>query len=115
MVKIQTVSLENKIYPLGFKVVTENLESLGLRQNPYILTYPVNRWYFLESDKVLEGPEDFGGIWVARTLSNARKLKEYMRANYSQETRIFRAALADILYYNNYRIKTQGINLFQEV
>lgn len=115
MAKIQTVSLENKIYPLGFKVVTRNLESLGLRKNPNIITYPLNEWYSLEPDQIVSGSQGFGGIWVARTLAGAKKLRGYIQDNYSQETRIFQAALGEILYFNSYRIKTDKINLFQEV
>jgi hypothetical protein len=115
MVKIYTITLDNKIYNLGFKVVTENLESLGLRKNPNIIQYPIGRWYFLSQDKLKEGKNDFGGIWVARTLSNARGLKRYMQEKYSRKTRIFKTALDEILYSNDYRVKTRGIQMFEEV
>jgi hypothetical protein len=115
MVKIHTVTLDGRVYSLGFKVVTEDLESLGLRRNPHILQYPVCEWYFLPQDNIRKGPDDFGGIWVARTLSGARGLRRYMQKQYSQNTRIFRAALDEILYANDYRVKTNGINMFEEV
>ena len=115
MVKINTVTLEGKTYSLGFKVVTENLESLGIRKNPNIVQYPINEWYFLESDKIVEGVGDFGGIWVTRTLSGANNLRKYMQKHYSKKTRIFRAALKKILYFNSYRIKTDGIFMFDEL
>jgi len=115
MVKIHTVTLDGKVYSLGFKVVTLNLESLGLRKNPNIVKYAIGEWYSLPSNQVRNGPNDFGGIWVARTLSGARGLRGYMRKQYSQETRIFRVALGEILYFNSYCMKTDRVNMFEEV
>ena len=115
MVKIQTIDLEGKTYFLGYRVVTEDLKSLGLRNNPNIITYPINEWYFLSEEKVKEGKEDFGGIWVARTLSSAKGLSKYMKNKHSTPTRIFKATLDRILYFNSYRIKTNGIMLFEEI
>jgi hypothetical protein len=115
MVKIHTLTLDNKVYSLGFKIVTKDLKSLGLRKNPNIIQYSVGEWYFLPPDQIERGPKDFGGIWVARTLSGAKGLRRYMRKHYSQETRIFRTMLGKILYFNSYRMKTNGINMFEEV
>lgn len=116
MVKIHTIELEGKTYFLGYKVVTEDLKSLGLRKNPNIRQYPVNEWYFLPDDQIKEGKEDWGGIWVARTLSNAEGLvKSINRTKNHFPTRIFKATLDQILYFNDYRIKTNGIMMFEEV
>jgi hypothetical protein len=99
----------------GYKVVTADLRSLGLRQNPNILTYPVGHWYFLPPQRVVSGKGDYGGIWVVRTLSAARRLKNYMRDHHGVETRIFEAHIARILYLNSYRIKTDGVFLTEEI
>ena len=115
MPKIHTVTLDEKIYPVGYKVVTESLKSLGLRKNPNIVKYPVSKWYYLSKDEVEQGSGDWGGIWVARTLSNAKNLSKYMKKHYSKRTRIFKATLDQILYHNSYRVKTNGINLYEEV
>lgn len=115
MVKIHTMKLENRIYPLGFKVVTENLESLGLRKNPNIIRYPINEWCFLNPENIRKGNDDFGGIWLARTLSGARGLSRYMKNKHSKKTRIFESVLDEILYANDYRIKTNGIYLVGEI
>jgi hypothetical protein len=113
--KIQTITLDDKVYNLGFKVVTQNLESLGLRKNPNIIKYPISEWYFLPKNKIKSGQDDFGGIWVTRTLSGAKGLQRYMKKYYSQETRIFKTAIDTILYSNSYRMKTNGINMLEEI
>ncbi|MGV8087403.1 MAG: hypothetical protein ACP5N1_07260 [Candidatus Woesearchaeota archaeon] len=113
--KIQTITLDDKVYNLGFKVVTQNLESLGLRKNPNIIKYPISEWYFLSQNQIVDGQDDFGGIWVARTLSGAKNLQKYMQKQYSKETRIFKTAIDKILYSNSYRVKTNGINMLEEI
>lgn len=115
MAKIQTISLEERTYFLGYKVVTEDLKSLGLRKNLNILTYPINKWYTLPKNQVSYGPGDWGGIWVVRLLSTAKKLQDYMSKGHNTKTRIFKACLDEILYSNSYRIKTTGIKMFEEV
>lgn len=114
MYKIHTIRLGNKEYPLGYRVVTDDLKSLGLRNNPNIIQYPFNQWYLLSENMVEGGDNDWGGIWVARTLSGAKGLKKYMAHKYRRETRIFLAALDQILFFNSYRIKTNGIKMFEE-
>ena len=115
MVRIHKVAFGKDIYSMGFKVVTEDLKFLGLRKNPNIIQYPVGEWYFLSLDRVKEGKEDFGGIWVARTLPGAERLRRYMQEKHSAKTRIFRSALDEILYFNDYRMKTNGIRMFEEI
>ena len=114
MVRIQTITLDHKIYSLGFKVVTTNLRSLGLRQNPNILQYKIGQWYVLPAEQIQDGNNDWGGIWAARTMSGAKMLQKYMEKKYDHKTRIFRTALDEIIFSNQYRIKTKGINLVEE-
>lgn len=113
--RIHTVELEGEIYPMGYRVVTEDFKSLGLRQNPNILEYPVRQWYFLPEDQIQEGKDDWGGIWVARIPSKAREIQKYMLERYNVRTKIFYAALGEILYCNNGHIKTDAINMFEEL
>ena len=115
MVRIYRIKLGNKEYPLGFKVVTQELKSLGLRKNPNLIQYPLNQWYYLPEDKVRPGKSDWGGIWVCRTLYAAKNLAKYVNEKYRIKTRIFKAALGRILYCNSYRIKTDAIFLFEEI
>lgn len=112
---METITLNGKSYQIGFKVVTKDMKSLGLRKNPNIIQFPVRQWYFLSDEQLLSGKSDWGGIWVARTHSNARRLKEYMAEKYSQKTRIFRTAIDKVLYSNSYRVKTNGVNLLEEL
>jgi hypothetical protein len=100
---------------IGYKVVTDTMQSLGLRKNPNILTYPVGEWYFLPETLVVPGKSDYGGVWVAKTLSGAKRLADYVKEKYGIRTRIFRAYIAKVLYGNSYRIKTDGLFLSEEV
>jgi len=112
--RIKEVSLEGKIYHVGYKVLTKDMKSLGLRKNHNILTYPINKWFYLPEEKIIPGKKDEGGIWVARTLSDANKLRKYMLEK-NTKTRVFKAAIDQVLYSNSYRIKTNGVLLFEEV
>ncbi len=112
---IDTINLNGDCYPVGYKVVTEDLKSLGLRRNPNIIAYSINEWYYLKENQIKDGPDDWGGIWVARTLSNAKKLKKYYEEKHLKSARVFKATLDEILYFNSYRIKTNGIVMLEEI
>jgi len=58
MHKIQTIELEGIIYNAGFRVVTKDMKSLGLRKNPNSITYPINEWLYLPEDELQEGISD---------------------------------------------------------
>lgn len=100
---------------IGYKVVTKNMKSLGLRKNPNIIKYPFNKWYYLTDNKIKKGMDDWGGIWVTRTLSSARTLQKYMKCQYNKKVRIFKAIIDKTLYANSYRIKTNGLKLLEEI
>lgn len=97
-----------------FKVVTSDLKSLGLRKNPTIMTFPLNRKIF-ETRKLVRGKEDYGGIWVANSIGNARTLKKYMYKKYGIICKIFTVEIGEILYQNSYRTKTNWVILRDEV
>ncbi len=116
--KIKTVTLDGKEYPLGYRVCTEDMKSLGLRNNTNIHTYPVGEWYYLPEEDVVPGNEDWagwGGFWVARSLGGARTLTRDMKERYGQHVRTFKCAIDRVLYSNSYRIKTNAVYLFEEV
>ncbi len=104
---------------IGYKVVTTNMESLGLRNNHNILVYPQGEWFRLPSDWIVEGSGDWGGIWFAKTKSKAKGIQKEMRKGNTKrpptETRIFVVLYDRILYENSYRIKTNAIFLRQEI
>ncbi len=112
---IHTVELEGEIYPMGYRVVTEDMESLGLRNNPNIIKYPVGEWLALPPEQVEEGNGDWGGIWLARTPSRAKEYKRYMREKHRVEARVFKTAIGKILFCNSGRIKTDAIFMFEEI
>ena len=96
-----------------YKVVTENMQSLGLRRNPNILTYPIGEW--VHEKEPCKGSCDNGGIWAATTLSSAKKLKKYMEDEKKRGARVFRSLARDILYKSEYRVKVKSIILLEEL
>jgi hypothetical protein len=115
MINIHTTKHRGMIYPVAYKVVTQNLKSLGLRKNPNIIKYPKNKWLYLPEHKVTNGIGDFGGIWLARTLGSARKYQRYMREKHDTETRVFKSLVDRILFSNQDRVKTNGICMIEEL
>ena len=112
---LDVVTIEGKEYVVGYKVVTEDMRSLGLRNNPNILTFRQGRWVDLSPDKIVPGKADYGGIWLAVSRGNANRLKTYMGETYEEHTRIFRTITRDVLFHNNYRMKTSGVKLLEEI
>lgn len=90
------------------------MRSLGLNNNPNILKYPFNEWFFRPEKNIVADKNSLGGIWVCRNLGDANKIRKYMQENYNEKTRIFLATIDQILFFNSYRIKTNGIKLFEE-
>jgi len=101
--------------PVLFKVVTNDLKSLGLRWNPNIMEFPVGEWVRLPNDELQAGKKDWGGIWSALKLSGAKTLTKYMLEKYNTATRVFRVAVDTPLYANSYRVKSRGIILLREL
>jgi len=108
-------TIEGISRPVIFKVVTESYQSLGLRRNPNILTFPPGRWVILDDDLIVPGKGDWGGIWSALTQSKAKGLSNYMKDKKNINTNIFLTALDKPLYANSYRVKSVGIMLLQEI
>lgn len=95
-----------------YKVVTENMESLGLRKNPNVIWYRMGEW-FVEPNP-MSGKQDGGGIWCCEKLSAARALKRYYEKRYGK-ARIFECKIGNILFQNSYRTKTDRIKLIEEI
>ncbi len=122
-VLVDTVEMEGKLYPAGYKVVTDDLRSLGMKNNHNVLKfdrkifqYPIGQWYFFP-EELFASNDDYGGIWVARTLSNAKRVKDGYEKRHHAKARIFRTVFPskDILFANDYRIKTSRVLLLEEV
>ena len=107
--------IESRWYPLGFKVVTDSLMSLGLRKNPTPLLFPPNEWVKIKRDELIFSNADAGGIWSALKKSGAVTLRKYMFDQYGRETNIYLTALFNPVYANGYRVKSQGVMLLEEL
>lgn len=95
-----------------YKVVTENMKSLGLRKNPNVMTFLINKWMYEPNPN--EGKDDTGGIWCCEKLSAARGLKKYFEKRYGR-AKIFECEIGVVLFQNNYRTKTDKVKLIKEV
>jgi|WetSurMetagenome_2_1015567.scaffolds.fasta_scaffold89661_3 hypothetical protein len=107
--------IEGQFYPLGYKIVTDEMKSLGLRKNPSIMTFPIGEWVKLPDEEVIVGKKDAGGIWTAISKGSIKTLKNYMLEMYAKETRAFLTAMDRPVYANSYRIKSQGVMLLEEI
>jgi hypothetical protein len=107
--------IDDNFYPLGYKVVTGDLKSLGLRKNPNIMEFPTGQWVRLPENLTVPGDSDFGGIWSALRKSSIKKLQKHCLETHGVETRAFLVAIDNPMYANSYRIKSQGVMLLEEV
>lgn len=110
------VRLDDKWYPLGFRVTTMDNKSLGLRKNPTIFKYNIGEWV-TESSALIAERTDNGGIWSGASLSSARKTQSYClnRNEYPFETKIFYAALYNPIFANNYGVKSKSLMILEEI
>ena len=98
---------------MNYKVVTEDLKSLGLRKNPNVMTFYINK-FVKEKNRLEKNNKDYGGIWCAVNLSNAKRLSKYIKQKYNKETKIFMVEIGKILYQNSYRVKTDKVKLINQ-
>ena len=96
-----------------YKVVTQDLKSLGLRRNKNIMLFKIGE-EVKDETMLYADKRDNGGIWVANGLGNARSLKKYM-AGKGVECRIFLVEIGIVLFSNSYRTKTDKVKLVEEV
>lgn len=96
-----------------YKVVTEDMRSLGLRGNENILTYAVGRWTAEQTP--IHGPCGEGGIWAAKTLRDARKIEYYMLKQHKTKTKVFESCGYGVLYSSPCMMKLERIKLLEEV
>jgi len=114
---------ENKNSKKYYKVVTKDLKSLGLRNNPTIMHFPIGEWVYEPNPTYDKGGfGGTGGIWVANGLSNAKGLLRYMKKKALKENvpkllkcKLFEVEIGNILYSNSYRTKTDKVKLKKEL
>jgi len=98
-----------------YKVVTNELKSLGLRKNPTIFTYKLNEWkHEPNPTHDIGGWGGTGGIWVANSLSNGKRLLKYTESR-NMICKLFEVEIGRILYSNSYRTKTDKVKLIREI
>ena len=71
--------------------------------------------FTLPDDQIVEGPADFGGIWVAAKIGGANTLIKYMATQYDLQCRLFAVQIGRILYQNSYRMKTDSVLFLEEL
>jgi len=92
---------------IGFKVLREDLTSLGLLGASH-LQYRFDEWN-RPGETVSAHPRKGGGLWVARTLGQARAMRRYMLTQHGVQARIFRCLIDGVIYETSCRIKTAGV------
>ena len=109
--------MSKRIY---YKIVKEDLTSLGLRKNPNIMTFPIGEW--IKEKNPMYNDMDCGGIWVAKKLSGAKSLLKYLNKKAEKEgksefkkCRLFSAEIGEVLFSNSYRVKTNKVRLLDEI
>jgi len=91
----------------AYKVLKDDLSSLRLLGAPHFV-YSFGMWN-LPLEPLSGHPRKGGGIWVAPTLSAAKKMVRYMKKAHGVSTRIFRCEIGRILHRTSCRIKTDKI------
>ena len=106
----QKIKKNKRLY---FKVVTEDLKSVGLlRAN--IVQYKLKKWVF-PKEPLSCHPYRGGGLWALKRKSDAFQVKKYLAKQHNKNARIFLCQIDCILYETSYRIKTNRIKLVQEI
>lgn len=100
--------------PLGYKLVTAKMESLGLRSNPNIMKFPVGKWVE-EQDKLIPTDIDWGGIWTALRKGSLSTLKKHCMDTWGMKTKGFLTAVYNPVYANSYRVKSEAVMMLKEI
>lgn len=96
-----------------FKVVTEDLKSVGLLGATPI-QYTVGEWTH-PLEPLSNHPRKGGGLWVYRKRGAAMASKRYMSHQHGKAVRIFSCLIGNIIYETSYRVKTDKVMLVEEI
>ena len=101
-----------------YKVVDENLKSLGLRpkgRRVPIIQYAIGQWTY-PLEPISDDPDKGGGLWANPKKSDAFQLVKYVQKRYGQQARVFLCLIGEILCSpSSYRVKTDKVMLLEEV
>ncbi len=96
-----------------FKVVTEDLKSVGLLGASQI-QYKIGEWVY-PTEPLSSHPRKGGGLWVLKSKSDAFKLQKYLERKHGKRSRVFRCGIGVIIYQTSYRVKTDKVILLEEI
>ncbi len=116
-VKIKFEEHEGLMRPVGLKVLTDDLVSLGLRNCPRdkLVQYTIGEYVDMP-EEFMADKKDRGGLWLVKRMGAARTLKRYMHDHYGIQTRIFNCVGGPRHFdVSNYRYKTDRIKLLDEI
>ncbi|MBR9678393.1 MAG: hypothetical protein GOU97_03840 [Nanoarchaeota archaeon] len=104
--KVYQQEVDGLTYPIGWKVVTEDLKSTGLNGTP-VVQYSQDEWKHHKE----------WGIWVARIPSFADYVKWHLsnRERNPSEGKIFVTAMDDVIEARKNGVKSKGILLLEEM
>lgn len=83
--KVQEKIINGKKYFIGYKVVTEDLKSTGLRGTP-VVQFVADNWNVFKEH----------GVWAARVPSFATYVRSWLKHRYGVATRTFIVGLENI-------------------
>lgn len=97
-----------------YKVVTEDLKSVGLLKAPQI-QYKIGEWVY-PLEPLSNHPRKGGGLWVYGRKCDAFRAKKYVEEERKIRIpcRVFTCHIGRILY-EKYRTKTDKVMLLEEV
>lgn len=103
-------------YPIGFKAVTTDLHSLGLRGNvkdmtppeTRIMAYEIGKWTD-ETAALVPADADWGGIWCGRTPGEAAKIERYFEETKRKDAIVLAVLMKEPIYAKPDRVKCAGV------
>lgn len=111
------VKIEERWYPLGYRLVRPDLTSLRLKRNPTPLQYYIGKWVKLPKNELVAEMVDIGGIFSGAGLGEARKTEASCLSRQKDpfQPLFFYAALYRPIAANSYAVKSQGLMLLEEL
>lgn len=108
--------MDDTEYPIGFKAVTADLRSLGLRGNRKNMTpadqriqvYEIGKWTE-EKSLLVPADADWGGIWCGRTPGEAAKIEKYFEETKQKDAIVLAVLMEDPIYAKPSRVKCAGV------
>ena len=102
--KVHEREIDGIICPIGYKVVTTDLKSTGLRKTPVVQFY-VDVWNINE----------VFGVWAARVPSFATYVRSWIKQRYGIDTRTFIVELKRVRDVRKHGVHANGIRFLEEL